>query len=47
MKSYDESLETNHNLNCPYISDHHYRILIVGGSGSVRTNASLNLIKYQ
>ena len=29
------------------ISDHPYRILIVGGSGSIKTNALLNLIKNQ
>ena len=31
MKNYDESVEVNHNANWPYISDHPYRILIVGG----------------
>ena len=31
----------------PYILDHPYRILIIGGSGSGKTNASLNLINYQ
>ena len=31
----------------PYIPDHPYRILIVGGSGSGKTNALLNLIKEQ
>ena len=33
-----------HNSNWPYIPDHPYRILIVGGSGSEKTNALLNLI---
>ena len=28
----------------PYIPDHPYRILILGGSGSGKTNALLNLI---
>ena len=28
-----------------YIPDHPYKILIVGGSGSGKTNALLNLIK--
>ena len=35
MKNYDESVETNHNQNWPYIPDHPYRILIIGDSGSV------------
>ena len=35
------------NLNWPYIPDHTYRILIIGGSGSVKTNALLNLITNQ
>ena len=30
-----------------YIPDHPYRILIIGGSGSGKTNALLNLINYQ
>ena len=29
----------------PYIPDHPYRIFIIGGSGSRKTNALLNLIK--
>ena len=33
-----------HNLNRPNISDHSYRILIVGGPSSGKTNALLNLI---
>ena len=32
---------------CPYIPDHPYRILIIGGSGSGKTNTLLNLIKEQ
>ena len=35
--------KTEHNLKWPYISDHPYRILIIGGSGSGKTNVSLNL----
>ena len=31
----------------PYIPDHPYRILIIGGSGSGKTNALLNLINKQ
>ena len=47
MKNYNQSVEINHNLNWPYIPDHPYRILIIGGSGSGKTNALLNLIKNQ
>ena len=36
-----------HNEKWPYIPDHPYRILIIGGSGSGKTNALLNLIKKQ
>ena len=34
----------NHNEKWPYITDHPYRILIIGGSGSGKTNTLLNLI---
>ena len=47
MKNYDQSVEINHNPNWPYISDHLYRILIIGGLGSGTTNVLLNLIKNQ
>ena len=47
MKNYDQSVEINHNPNWPYIPDHPYRILIIGGSGSLKTNVLLNLIKHQ
>ena len=36
-----------HNKKWPYISDHQYQILIIGGSGSGKTNALLNLISQQ
>ena len=36
-----------HNKKWPYIPDHLYRILIIGGSGSGKTNTLLNLIKEQ
>ena len=39
--------KTEHNLKWPYILDHPYRILIIGGSGSGKTNALLNLIHNQ
>ena len=45
MKNYDQSIEINHNPNWPYIPDHPHRILIIGGSGSGKTNVLLNLIK--
>ena len=35
------------NSKWPYILNHPYRILIVGGSGSGKTNALLNLINNQ
>ena len=37
----------NENKNWPHIPDHPYRILIIGGSGSGKTNLLLNLIKNQ
>ena len=45
----DYSNENNrkHSLNWPYIPDHPYRILIIGGSGSGKTNALFNLINNQ
>ena len=36
-----------HNKNWPYIPDHPYRILIIGGSWSGKTNALINLINEQ
>ena len=32
IKNFDESIEINHNPNWPYIPDHSYRILTIGGS---------------
>ena len=37
----------NHNEKWPHIPDHSYRILIIGGSGSGKTNTWLNLINEQ
>ena len=37
----------NHNKKWPYIPDYPYRMLIIGGSGSRKTNALLNLIRDQ
>ena len=39
--------KTDDNKNWPYIPDRPYRILIIGGSGSGRTNVLLNLIENQ
>ena len=36
---------TEYNKNWPYIPDYPYRILIIGGSGSGKTNLLLNLIE--
>ena len=44
---YANGNKTEHNLGWPSIPDHPYRILIVGGSGSRKTNALLNLINNQ
>ena len=38
---------TEHNKNWPYIPDHPYRILIIGGSGSGKTNLLWNFIENQ
>ena len=37
----------NYNEKWPYIPDHPCRILIIGGSGSGKTNTLLNLINEQ
>ena len=47
MKNYDQSVKIYHNPNWPDILDHPYRILILGGSGSRKTNVLLNLVKHQ
>ena len=47
MNNYNESVEVNHNSNWTYIPDHPYRILVIGDSGSGKTNVLLNLIKRQ
>ena len=38
----DESVKINHKQNCLYIPKHPCRILIIGGSGSDKTDALLN-----
>ena len=54
MINFDEYTNVNknvnkkeHNLNWPYVPDRPYRILIIGGSRSGKTNALLNLINNQ
>ena len=47
MKNYDESVDIYHNLNWLYIPEHPYRILIIGGSGSDKTNMLLILLNNQ
>ena len=47
MKNYDESVKINHKPIYPYISDHPYSIVVIGGSGSGKTNVLLNLIQHQ
>ena len=44
---YANENKTEHNLEWPYIPDHPYRILIIGGSGSGKTNALLNFTNKQ
>ena len=44
---YTNENKTEHNKNWPYIPDHPYRILIIGGSGSGKTNALINLLNEQ
>ena len=50
MINFDDYTNENiveHNSKWPFIPDHTYRILIIGGSGSGKTNALLNLINNQ
>ena len=50
MISWDSITNENnkeHNKKSPFIPDHPYRILTIGGSWSEKTNALLNLIKEQ
>ena len=47
IKNYGQAVEKIHNLGWPYIPDHPHKILIIGGSGSGKTNVLLNLIKNQ
>ena len=45
VNNYDQLVKINHNRNWPYIPDHPHRTLIIGGSGSDKTNVLLYLIK--
>ena len=45
--NYTSENKAEHNLKWLYIPDHPYRTLIIGGSGSGKTNALLNLINNQ
>ena len=50
MINFDDYVNENkpkHNKNWPHILDHPYKILIIGGSGSGKTNLLLNLIENQ
>ena len=50
MFNFDDITSENnvkHNLKRPYIPDHPNRMLIIGGSGSGKTNSLLNLIRQQ
>ena len=50
MINFDEYVNENitkHSKSCSYIPDHPYRVLIIRGSGSEKTNALLNLIENQ
>ena len=50
MINYENVTEENinkHNPNLPQIPDHPYRILLIEGSGSGKTNALFNLIKQR
>ena len=50
MINFDDFTKENikeHNPNWPQIPDHPYRILIIRGSGSSKTNSLFNLINHQ
>ena len=50
MTNFDDYVDENKiklNKSWSYIPDHPYRILIIGGSGSGKTNLLLNLIENQ
>ena len=43
---FDEN-NKEHNEKWPHIPDHPYRIMIIGGSGSGKTNALINVMNEQ
>ena len=50
MINFDDVTKENikeHSPNWPQIPEHPYRILIIGGSGSGKTNSLFNLINQQ
>ena len=50
MINFDDVTKENikeHNANWPQITDHPYRILMIGGSGSRKTNSLFNLINEE
>ena len=47
IDNYVNEKKTEHNEKWPYIPDHPYRIIIIGGSGSGKTNELINLIHEQ
>ena len=50
MINFDDVVKENikeHNLNWTQIPHHPHRVLIIGGSGSGKTNSLLNLINKQ
>ena len=47
FNEYTNENKRKHDLNWSYIPDHPYRMLIIGGLGSGKTNALLNLINNQ
>ena len=50
MINFDNVIKENikeHNLNWPHFPDHPYKILIIGGSESAKTNSLFNLINQK
>ena len=47
IDNYVNEKKIEHNKKWPYIPDHPYRIIIIGGSGSGKTNELINLINEQ
>ena len=47
LRNSNGSVDISHNPNWPYIPNHLYKILSIGGSGPGKTNVLLNSIKQQ